>query len=84
MVHFTELKGNKVYDLKGNCLGRLADLVFLDGTKYAEITHLIYEDENKYRKKIPWAFVKEFMQDNKGNKKYVYAKLKKEVIKSLE
>jgi len=71
MVHFTELKGNKVYDLKGNCLGRLADLVFLDGTKYAEITHLIYEDENKYRKKIPWAFVKEFMQDNKGNKNFI-------------
>ena len=71
MVHFTELRGNKIYDLKENCLGRLTDLVFVDGTKYAEITHLIYEDENKYRKKIPWAFVKEFMQDNKGSKTFI-------------
>src|SRR3989344_7021768 len=68
MVHFTQLRNSKVYDLKGNPLGKLTDLVFVDGTKYAEITHLIYEDENKYKKKIPWAFVKEFMQDHEGIK----------------
>ena len=71
MVHFTELRNSKVYDLKKNPLGKLTDLVFVDGAKYAEITHLIYEDENKYKKKIPWAFVKEFMQDHERAKNII-------------
>lgn len=71
MVHFTQLRNSKVYDLKGNLLGKLTDLVFVDGSKYAEITHLIYADENKYRKKVPWAFVKEFKQEHDGTKNII-------------
>ena len=67
MVHFTQLRNSKVYDSRENFLGKLTDLVFVDGTKYAEITHLIYEDENKYKKKVPWAFVKEFEHDGTKN-----------------
>ena len=70
MVYFTQLGQSKLFDSKGNEIGRLIDLVFVDGTKYAEITHTIYEDENKYKKKIPWTFVKEFKQetDEKSSK----------------
>lgn len=68
MVHFTQLRNSKVHDLKGNILGKLTDLVFVDGLKYAEITHLIYEDQDKYKKKVPWAFVQEFKQEHDGLK----------------
>src|SRR3989338_6952734 len=71
MVHFTQLKSSKVYDLKANFLGKLTDLVFVDGAKYAEINHLIYEDEHKYKKKVPWAFVKEFKQEHDGMKNII-------------
>ena len=64
MVQFSQLKGSCVYDSEGACIGKLMDLVFVDGTVYAEITHLIYHDENKYKKKIPWTFVKEFKEEN--------------------
>jgi len=64
MVQFSQLKGSCVYDSEGACIGKLMDLVFVDGTVYAEITHLIYQDENKYKKKIPWTFVKEFKEEN--------------------
>ena len=66
MVYLTQLNRSKLFDSKNFCIGRLIDLVFVDGTKYAEVTQIIYEDENKYRKKIPWAFVKEFKQEPDG------------------
>ena len=49
MVYFSQLKDSNVYDSKKVKAGKLADLIFLDGTDYAEITHLVYIDENKYK-----------------------------------
>jgi sporulation protein YlmC with PRC-barrel domain len=63
MVYFGQLKGKPVYDSDGRSIGTLVDLAFNDGEKYAEICHLIYSSRNKYRKKIPWRFVKE-IKDN--------------------
>lgn len=68
MVYFSELKNNCVYDSANTCLGNLIDLVFVDGTNYAEITHIIFQDESKYKKKIPWSFVKEFKNEGDGKK----------------
>ncbi|MFH1642380.1 MAG: CBS domain-containing protein [Nanoarchaeota archaeon] len=62
MVYYSQLKNNCVYDSKNVCVGRLSDLVFVDGKNYAEITHLIYRDEDKYKKKIPWDYVQEFKE----------------------
>lgn len=71
MVYFSQLKNNCVYDSKKVCAGKFIDLVFVDGTNYAEITYLIYEDENKYKKKIPWDFVKEFKEEKNGRKNQI-------------
>ena len=65
MVYFSQLKGRRVYDSEGSQIGMTADLCFTDGEKYAEISHLIYSSRNRYRKKIPWRFVKE-IKDSPG------------------
>ena len=67
MVYFSQLKGRPVYDSEGKNIGAVADMAFTDGEKYAEICHLIYSSRNKYRKKIPWRFVKE-IRDNPETK----------------
>ncbi|MFH1125953.1 MAG: CBS domain-containing protein [Candidatus Altiarchaeota archaeon] len=64
MVFFSEIKGRPLYDSKKNRLGIVDDLVFVDGEKYAEITHIIYVDESKYRKKIPFILVDEFKEES--------------------
>ncbi len=66
MVHFSQIKGNPVFDVDNRNIGTLRDLVFIDGEKYAEITHLIYLDEHKYKKKIPWDLVKELKSEKNG------------------
>lgn len=66
MVYFSQLKNKEVFDSNNVCIGKLIDLVFVDGTNYAEITHLIYQDESKYKKKIAWDFVKEFKERKNG------------------
>jgi len=63
MVYFSQMKGRTVYDSTGKSIGAISDMVFIDGQKYAEISHLIYSSKNRYRKKIPWRFVKE-IKDN--------------------
>lgn len=68
MVYFSQLKNNRVYDTKKVCVGKLVDLIFVDGTNYAEITCLIYQDENNYKKKIPWDYVKEFKEEKNSGK----------------
>ncbi len=67
MVYFSQLKGRPVYDSNGKSIGNLTDMVFIDGEKYAEISHLVYSSRNRYRKKIPWRFVKE-IRDNPETK----------------
>jgi len=62
MVTFSQLRGSSVFDKNNKQIGVLSDLVFVDGTKYAEITHLIYEWHDKYKKKIPWSLVGEFKE----------------------
>ena len=64
MVYFSQIKGRPVYDSEEKNIGSIVDLVFVDGEKYAEISHLVYFSR-KYRKKVPWRFVKE-IKDNPG------------------
>ncbi|MFC2162102.1 magnesium transporter [Candidatus Altiarchaeota archaeon] len=66
MVYFGELKGRSIYDSNQKMLGQLSDLVFVDGNEYAEITHLIYTGQDKYRRKIPFRHVKEFKGAESG------------------
>ncbi|MEM5812624.1 MAG: PRC-barrel domain-containing protein, partial [Candidatus Aenigmatarchaeota archaeon] len=58
MVYFSQLKGRPVYDSEGKNIGSLIDMVFVDGEKYAEISHLVYSYK-KTRRKISWSFVRE-------------------------
>ena len=66
MVYFSEIKEKTIFDANNKDIGTLKDLVFVDGEKYAEITHLIYLDEKKYKKKIPWDVVKELKSEANG------------------
>lgn len=68
MVYYSQLKNSSIFDSKNLCIGRLIDMVFVDGKTYAEITHLIYQDENKYKKKIPWDFVMEFKEEKREDR----------------
>ncbi len=68
MVYLSEIKGKAIFDENEKKTGTLQDLVFEDGETYAEVTHLIYLDEKKYRKKIPWDLVKELKNESKGKK----------------
>jgi len=63
MVNFCELIGSPVFDNKGKQLGKLNDLIFLDGRRYAEITHLTYLDKNGVEKKISWILVKQMLEE---------------------
>lgn len=68
MVYFNDLKNKIVFDENNAEIGILKDLVFVDGEKYAEVTHIVYLDKKKYRKKIPWDLVKELKSITEGNK----------------
>ncbi|MFH1786862.1 MAG: CBS domain-containing protein [archaeon] len=57
MVYFNQLKGCPILDAKGKKLGTVKDFIFLDGKNYAEVTHIVYTDEEKVAKKIPWRLV---------------------------
>lgn len=63
MVYFSELRGMPVYDSNKKKLGRLSDIVFVTGDEYAEVTHLIYADENRYCRKIRFSSVDEFKEE---------------------
>jgi len=63
MVYFSQLKNQCVFDTKNVCIGKLIDLVFTDGKDYAEISYLIYIDEDKNKKKVSWDYVKEFKEN---------------------
>lgn len=65
MVYFSQLRNSQIYDSKNVEVGKLLDLVFLDGTTYAKITHVVYYDNERIKKKIPWGFVKEFRKDGR-------------------
>ncbi|MBI5388876.1 magnesium transporter [Candidatus Woesearchaeota archaeon] len=66
MAYFSELKNAKVYDASGKEMGVLVDLVFVDGTSYGEITHLVFRDLDNYKKKVTWAYVKELKGDEQS------------------
>jgi len=66
MVYLSQLKNQCVFDTKNVCIGKLIDLVFTDGKDYAEITHLIYLDDEQNKKKVSWKYVKEFKEEGKG------------------
>lgn len=62
MVYFSKLKDKPVQDCKGKKIGIIKDFVFVDGLDYAQVSHLIYLSKEKYRKKIPWRFIKEIKE----------------------
>ncbi|MFH1404174.1 MAG: CBS domain-containing protein [Candidatus Altiarchaeota archaeon] len=72
MVYFSELSGRPVYDSDRKMVGKLTDMVFVDGKEYAEVTHLIYSGEDKYRRKIPFRHVNEFKEKESGKGIDVY------------
>ncbi len=65
MVYFSQLKNRCIFDSKNVCIGKLIDLVFVDGKDYAEITHLIYIDEDNNKKKVSWDYIKQFKEEGK-------------------
>lgn len=71
MVYFSQLKNSKIYDLNKVKIGEFVDLIFVDGTDYAETTHLIFVDESKYKKKIPLTYLKEFKEEKEGAKEVI-------------
>ncbi|HLC96317.1 MAG TPA: CBS domain-containing protein [Candidatus Nanoarchaeia archaeon] len=64
MVYFSQLKDCRILDAKNEDIGKLSDLVFVDGKDYGEITHFIYKHEDKTKRKVSWGFVKEFREQN--------------------
>lgn len=75
MVYYSELKGRPVYDSNKKKLGVLSDLVFVDGLEYAEVTHLLYSDEEKYNRKIRFSLVEEFKEEKNRRKGEIVIKL---------
>jgi len=62
MVYFNQLKDKPIIDSRGKRIGIIKDLVFVDGSDYAQVSHLIYLSKEKYRKKIAWRFIKELKE----------------------
>ena len=62
MVFFSQLKNKRVIDDKNKEIGVVKDLVFVDGSDYAQVSHLIYLSKEKYRKKIAWRFIKKLKE----------------------
>jgi magnesium transporter len=63
MVFYSDIKGRQVIDSVGEEVGRLVDLIFVDGEKFAAISHIIYVGDDRYRKKVVWESVKELAGD---------------------
>jgi len=62
MVFFSQLKNKPVLDSKNKKIGVVKDMVFVDGSNYAQVSHLVYLSKEKYRKKIAWRFIKELKE----------------------
>ncbi len=68
MVFYTELFKQSVIDKDGKTLGSLCDLVFIDGTDAARITHIVFIGKDNYKKKLSWQYVEGIKQPlNEGN-----------------
>ena len=66
MVFFTDLLKKPVIDKANHEQGKIADLIFSDGEQFAKVTHLIYRDDSKARKKIIWSCVAELKEIRTG------------------
>ena len=62
MVFFSQLKNKPVLDSKNKKIGVVKDMVFVVGSNYAQVSHLVYLSKEKYRKKIAWRFIKELKE----------------------
>jgi len=62
MVFYTELFKQNVIDKEGKILGTLCDLVFVDGTDAARITHIVFIGKDNYKKKLSWQYVEGIKQ----------------------
>ena len=84
MVYFTQLIGRPVFDFNGNFIGKLVDLCFKDGVKYATISSIVISTKEG-RLCIPWKYVYEF-RDRPGTKHLdvdIYLIITKEEIKNV-
>ena len=78
MVYFTQLLNRPVMDKEGKHIGKLTDLTFTDGEKYAEVTHL-FVCENDQCKKISWEYIRELIDMTAAKKVDVDIVLTKKV-----
>jgi magnesium transporter len=62
MVYLSQILGKPVIDSKGDVLGQLCDLVFVDGQEYADVIHIVYKCHEKYKKRLPWNYVEGIKQ----------------------
>lgn len=84
MVYFTKLIGRPVFDSKGNVIGKLIDLCFKDGVRYAEVSSIVVLIQKK-RLCIPWRYVKEF-RDRPGTHRLdvdIYLNVSKDELASI-
>jgi magnesium transporter len=69
MVYFSELKGKPVFDCEKTRLGSLVDFVLMDAQPHATVTHIVYRDEEGYKKKVIFDSVKQFTESPKRIRK---------------
>jgi magnesium transporter len=68
MVFYSELRDKDVYDSEGTKVGSLVDMIFVDGERYAHVSHIIYIGDDRYRKKVSFELIKELAIDEHGRK----------------
>jgi len=56
IIHFSALKGKSIVDVENLYVGKLEDVVIIDGEKFAEVTAIVYK-ANGDKVKIPWKLV---------------------------
>ncbi|HLC64812.1 MAG TPA: CBS domain-containing protein [Candidatus Nanoarchaeia archaeon] len=63
MVYFSQIRNSAVFDSHGKEVGKLKDLIFVDGKENAAITHLTYSSEDRTERKLSWSLVEEIKGD---------------------
>ncbi|MFA6887876.1 MAG: CBS domain-containing protein [Candidatus Woesearchaeota archaeon] len=63
MVFYTELFNQDVIDSEKKILGKLCDLVFVDGLESAKIIYFVFLAKDNYKKRVSWDYVQGIKQD---------------------
>ncbi len=75
MVYFSQLKNSVILDPHNKEVGKLKDLVFVDGKDNAEVTHLIYANAEGVAQKMRVSRVEEFKGDKSSPEGPIVIKL---------